>query len=73
MCISSSFPADLKARLEVAEKTDRQVQDRVKDAQAAADALRKELSRERQESSQLRSRLTESTQASKTDKAAIER
>ncbi len=73
MCISSSFPADLKARLEVAEKTDRQVQDLVKDAQAAADALRKELFRERQESSQLRSRLTESTQASKTDKAAIER
>ncbi|KAH9280048.1 TATA element modulatory factor [Echinococcus granulosus] len=65
--------ADLKKRLEVAERAERLFQERLDGAETAADALRKELSLERAASSQMHDRLSQHDLQASSDKSHIEK
>lgn len=65
--------ADLKKRLEVTERTDRQFQDRLNEAETAADALKRELALERENSTRLHDRLTQYNLQTSVDKGQLEK
>ncbi|VDL61969.1 unnamed protein product [Hymenolepis diminuta] len=64
---------DFKKRLEAAERTDRQFQDRINEAETAADALRLELTLERENSSRLHDRISQYNLQASADKIQLER
>ncbi|KAM3186624.1 hypothetical protein ACTXT7_003925 [Hymenolepis weldensis] len=64
---------DFKKRLESAERTDRQFQDRINEAETAADALRRELTLERENSSRLHDRISQYNIQASADKIQMER
>nr|CDS30285.1 TATA element modulatory factor [Hymenolepis microstoma] len=63
---------DLKKRLEVVEHIDRQSMDRLKEAEAAADALRLELALERENSTRLRDQISHYNLQASADKSELE-
>ncbi|KAL5970603.1 TATA element modulatory factor [Taenia solium] len=65
--------ADLKKRLEVAERSGRLFQERLNGAETAADALKEELALERAASSQMHDRLSQHNLQASTDKSHIEK
>ncbi|VDM30888.1 unnamed protein product [Hydatigera taeniaeformis] len=65
--------ADLKKRLDIAEKAERLVQERLNGAETAADALKEELALERAASSQMHDQLSQHNLQASSDKSHIEK
>ncbi|KAM7542352.1 hypothetical protein Aperf_G00000016962 [Anoplocephala perfoliata] len=64
---------DLKKRLETAQRTDRQFQDRLNETETAADALRRELALERENSGRLHDRLSQYNLQDSANKSQLEK